>query len=58
MGASHGGFSTKIHLICDAHGWPIHFEVSAAQTHENTRLIDLLQGMDEEMTTGDGEGVP
>lgn len=57
LGRSRGGFSTKIHLICDAHGCPIHFELSAGQAHENTSLIDLLNGIDDEMTTGDGEVV-
>lgn len=54
LGRSRGGFSTKIHLICDADGCPIHFEVSAGQAHENTNLIDLLNGIDAELTTGDG----
>jgi len=55
LGRSRGGFSTKIHLICDADGCLIHFELSAGQAHENASLIDLLYGIDEEMTTGDGE---
>lgn len=58
LGRSRGGFSTKIHLICDANGYPIHFELSPGQAHENTTLIDLLNGIDAEMTTGSGEVVP
>lgn len=58
LGRSRGGFSTKIHLICDAHGCPIHFEISAGQAHENTSLIDLLHGIDDEMMTGAGDVVP
>ena len=57
LGRSRGGFSTKIHLICDAEGCPIHFELSGGQAHENTTLVDLLNGIDDEMTTGDGEPV-
>lgn len=57
MGRSRGGFSTKIHLICDADGCPIHFELSAGQAHENTSLIDLLNGIDDKLTTGEGEVV-
>lgn len=57
LGRSRGGFSTKIHLICDAQGCPIHFEVSAGQAHENTSLVDLLNGVDDELTTGDSETV-
>lgn len=44
-------------MICDVDGCPIHFELSAGQAHENTSLIDLLNGIDDEMTTGDGEVV-
>lgn len=58
LGRSRGGFSTKIHLVGDAGGVPIHFELSAGQSHENTTLEDLLNGIDQEMTTGTGEVVP
>lgn len=57
LGRSRGGFSTKIHLTCDADGCPIHFELSAGQAHENTSLVELLNGIDDELTTGDGEVV-
>lgn len=55
LGRSRGGFSTKIHLVCEADGCPIHFELSAGQAHENTTFVDLLNGIDDELTTGDGE---
>jgi len=55
LGRSRGGFSTKIHLVCEADGCPIHFELSAGQAHENTTLVDLLNGIDDELTTGNGE---
>ena len=58
LGRSRGGFSTKIHLIGDAGGVPIHFELSAGQVHENTTLEELLNGVDEVMTTGTGSLVP
>lgn len=57
LGRSRGGFSTKLHLICDADGCPIHFELSPGQAHENTTLVDLLNNIDEEMTTGEGDPV-
>ena len=57
LGRSRGGFSTKIHLICDASGCPIHFEVTAGQAHENTSLVDLLNNTDGEITTGEGDVV-
>ncbi len=58
LGRSRGGFSTKIHLICDAGGCPIHLKLSAGQAHENTSLVELLNGIDDELTTGDGDVVP
>ena len=57
LGKSRGGFSTKIHLICDANGLPLHFEITAGQVHENTSLVDLLNGTDTEITGSDGEPV-
>lgn len=57
LGRSRGGFSTKIHLICDAGGCPIHFEVTAGQAHESTSLVDLLNNTDDEITTGEGDVV-
>lgn len=58
LGRSQGGFSTKIHLVGDANGVPINCELTAGQAHENTSLEDLLNGIDEEMTSGTGEPVP
>lgn len=58
LGRSRGGFSTKIHLVGDASGVPIHFELSAGQAHENTTLEGLLNGIDQEMKAGTGEPVP
>lgn len=57
LGRSRGGFSTKIHMICEANGCPIHFKLSPGQSHENTSLVDLLNGIDQEMTASDGEVV-
>jgi transposase len=44
-------------LVCDADGCPIHFELSAGQAHENTTLVDLLNGIDDELRTKDGDVV-
>src|SRR5215471_15004868 len=41
LGRSRGGFSTKIHLVCDGEGRPLNVELSAGQTHE-TRLFEDL----------------
>jgi transposase len=44
LGRSRGGFSTKIHLLCDRHGHPLHFHLTPGQTHETQALIELLEG--------------
>lgn len=41
LGRSRGGFSTKIHVICDGEGRPLNFELSPGQTHETQRFDDL-----------------
>lgn len=49
LGRSRGGFSTKIHLLCDRHGNPLHFQLTPGQAHESTALEALLQGADENL---------
>lgn len=44
LGRSRGGFSTKLHLLCDRNGHPLHFVLTAGQDHESQSLIDLLEG--------------
>ena len=57
LGRSRGGFSTKIHLLCDGHGHPLHFHLTAGQAHESTAVIPLLAGADEQVTDGEGNPV-
>jgi transposase len=57
LGRSRGGFSTKIHLLCDAHGHPLHFHLTAGQDHESTALEPLLEGADDCLVDHDGEPV-
>jgi transposase len=42
LGRSRGGFSTKIHLTCEGHGHPLHFELTAGQDHESTVALELI----------------
>ncbi len=44
LGRSRGGFSTKLHLLCDSRGRVLHFCVTAGQTHESQGLVELLEG--------------
>lgn len=43
LGRSRGGFSTKIHLLCDSNGHPLHVQITAGQNHESQELIPLLE---------------
>jgi len=57
LGRSRGGFTTKFHILCDGHGHPLHFHLTAGQAHDNTALVPLLEGADEQVVDGDGEPV-
>ena len=57
LGRSRGGFSTKIHLLCDGHGHPLHAHLTAGQAHESTALEPLLTGADEVVTDLENEPV-
>jgi transposase len=35
LGRSRGGFGTKIHLVCDSHGFILAIHVTAGQVHES-----------------------
>jgi transposase len=35
LGRSRGGFGTKVHLVCDSHGFVVAIHVTAGQTHES-----------------------
>jgi transposase len=35
LGRSRGGFGTKIHLVCDSHGFIVGIHVTAGQRHES-----------------------
>jgi transposase len=44
IGKSRGGPTTKIHLLCDGQGRPIHFRLSAGNVADCTEAIPLLEG--------------
>lgn len=58
LGRSRGGFSTKIHILCDGHGLPLHFHLTAGQTHESTVLDELLVDADEHLLDEEGQRIP
>ena len=57
LGRSRGGFSTKIHLLCDGAGHPLHFHLTAGQAHESVALDTLLEGADDQLYDSEGEPV-
>ena len=57
LGRSRGGFSTKIHLLCDGEGHPLHFHLTPGQAHESTALETLLEGADTSLMDSDGQPV-
>lgn len=58
LGRSCGGFSTKIHILCDGNGLPLHFVLSPGQSHETQSFESLLEGADETLIDFEGEPVP
>src|SRR6187200_1607121 len=42
IGRSRGGLSTKVHLLVDALGLPLTFEITEGQRHDNQRARDLV----------------
>lgn len=57
LGRSRGGFSTKIHILCDRNGNPLHFHLTPGQSHESTTLDSLLVGADAALTDNDGNPI-
>ena len=45
LGRSKGGFTTKIHAVCDAMGNPIRFILTGGERNDCTQALDLLEGM-------------
>ena len=57
LGRSRGGFSTKIHILCDGDGRPLGHHLTPGQAHESTALIAVLEGADAELLDDDGEPI-
>lgn len=57
LGRSRGGFSTKIHILCDGNGLPLHFHLTAGQTHESSVLDELLISADQSLLDENGNRI-
>jgi transposase len=58
LGRSRGGLSSKIHILCDGQGHPLHAIVTAGQVHESTALDTLLVESDQNLLDADGDPIP
>ena len=43
LGRSVGGFSTKVHMLADAHGNPLEFSVTEGQQHDVKQALSLAK---------------
>lgn len=53
LGRSKGGFSTKIHAVCDALGNPLRFIVTPGQRNDCTQAIVILKDLKAEHVLAD-----
>ncbi len=53
LGRSRGGFSTKIHLGCDAVGQPVKIILTPGQDHDVTQAQELIKNVDAEKVIAD-----
>jgi len=47
----------KIHVLCDGEGHPLHFELTAGQTHEAAAFDTVMIGADEHLHDATGEPI-
>jgi len=47
----------KIHILCDGDGHPLHFHLTAGQTHEASVFDTLMAEADEELIDEEGEPI-
>lgn len=57
LGRSRGGFSTKIHILSDGNGHPLHFHLTPGQAHESTALEALFERADADLIDSDGKPI-
>jgi len=58
LGRSRGGWGTKIHIVCDDEGHPLHFELSAGQAHDSSMFETVLDGADDALHDEHGVAMP
>ena len=58
LGRCRGGFSTKIHILCDGQGHPLDAAITGGHVHESTMLDALLISVDKHLVSNDGGKIP
>lgn len=58
LGRSRGGYSTKLHILCDAEGHPLCFHPTPGQAHESGAFDTLLETADNHLFDANGTPVP
>ncbi len=53
LGRSRGGFTTKIHALCDALGNPVRFILTGGERHDCTQALALIEGLKPEAVLAD-----
>ena len=57
LGHSRGGLTCKIHILCDRFGHPLHFHLTAGQTHEAAVFDTLMVGADDQLIDAEGQPI-
>lgn len=55
LGRSRGGFGTKLSILCNKSGIPLHFYLAPGQCHDSAVLDSILKETDEKIFNEDGE---
>jgi len=58
LGRSRGGFSTKLHLVCDGRGNPLAALLTPGQQHESTVCTQLLACVRVQSSVGPADREP
>lgn len=49
--------TSKIHILCDRAGHPLHFHITAGQTHECAAFDTLMVSADEQLPNGPSDAI-
>jgi transposase len=58
LGRSRGGFSTKIHVLCDASGHPLEFHLTPGEVTESRAFKTLMESAEASIRDDNGHAIP